>query len=87
MHSNIQDADEGTLYNLQLETRAHVFSSVQLLGAAYLGRGHGFQTWETSLEYAIRRYACILIASHLVSAKIPRFLFGDQKVRLQTSAD
>jgi hypothetical protein len=38
MYSNIQDADEGTRRNLQLETRAHVFSSVQLLGAASLSR-------------------------------------------------
>ena len=38
MYCNIQDADEGTQCNLQLETRAHVFSSVQLLGAASLSR-------------------------------------------------
>ena len=44
----------------------------------YLDRGHGFQTWETSPEYAIRSYA--YIALHLISVKIPRFLFGDQKV-------
>jgi hypothetical protein len=44
----------------------------------YLDRGHGFQTWETSPEYAIRSYA--YIALHLISVKIPRFLFGDEKV-------
>jgi hypothetical protein len=47
----------------------------------YLDRGHGFQTWETSPEYAIRSYA--YIALHLVPVKISRFLFGDQKVRLE----
>jgi len=45
----------------------------------YLDRGRGFQTWETSPEYAIRSYA--YIALHLISVKIPRFLFGDEKVR------
>ena len=52
----------------------------------YLDRGHGFQTWETSPEYAIRSYA--YIALHLISVKIPRFLFGDEKVcwdELQTN--
>jgi hypothetical protein len=44
----------------------------------YLDRGHGFQTWETSPQYAIRSYAYILL--HLVSVKIPILLFGDQKV-------
>ena len=73
IHSNNQDADEATRCNLQLETCPHVFSSVQLLGDAYLvgdaylDRGHGFQTWETSPEHAIRNYA--YIALHVVSVK------------------
>ena len=44
----------------------------------YLDRGHGFQTWETSPEYAIRSYA--YVALHLAPVKISRLLFGDQKV-------
>ena len=44
----------------------------------YLDRGHGFQTWETSPEYAIRSYAYIVL--HLISVKVPRLLFGDEKV-------
>lgn len=62
MYSNIQDCDE-------------VFNFWEPLH--YLDRGQGFQTWETSPEYAIRSYA--YIALHLVSVKIPRLLFGDQK--------
>ena len=38
MYSNIQDTDEGTRRNLQLETRTHVFSSAQLLEALSLSR-------------------------------------------------
>ena len=59
-----------------LLTRGLVFNFWEPLH--YLDRGHGFQTWETSPEYAIRSYA--YIALHLISVKIPRLLFGDQKV-------
>ena len=45
MHSNIQDADEGTLCNLQLETHAHVFPVFNfwesLISVAVMASGNG----------------------------------------------
>ena len=79
MYSNIQDCDEGMRDGRCLRlllTHPSVFNFWEPLH--YLDRGHGFQTWETSPEYAIRSYAYIVL--HLISVKIPRFLFGDDKV-------
>ena len=85
MYSNIQDCDEGMRCNpsfKHLLTHSSVFNFWEPLH--YLDRGHGFQTWETSPEYAIRSYA--YIALHLVSVKIPKFLFGDEKVCTKQAA-
>ncbi|KAI0068066.1 asparagine-linked glycosylation 9 protein isoform a [Artomyces pyxidatus] len=46
MYSNIQDCDEGKLFNFWEPLH-------------YLDKGYGFQTWETSPVYAIRSWAYI----------------------------
>lgn len=45
----------------------------------FLDRGYGFQTWETSPQYAIRSWAYILL--HIFPTGIANFLAKDQKVR------
>ncbi|KAJ3863018.1 glycosyltransferase family 22 protein [Lentinula novae-zelandiae] len=62
MYSNIDDCDE--VYNFW--EPLHFFD-----------RGYGFQTWETSPQYAIRSWAYILL--HIFPTTIARFLAQDQK--------
>ncbi|KAF9074855.1 glycosyltransferase family 22 protein [Rhodocollybia butyracea] len=62
MYSNIDDCDE--VYNFW--EPLHFFD-----------RGHGFQTWETSPQFAIRSWAYILL--HLPPTIVARFLAKDQK--------
>ncbi|KAJ4485792.1 glycosyltransferase family 22 protein [Lentinula aciculospora] len=62
MYSNIDDCDE--VYNFW--EPLHFF-----------GRGYGFQTWETSPQYAIRSWAYVLL--HILPTNIARFLAQDQK--------
>ncbi|KAJ3808814.1 glycosyltransferase family 22 protein [Lentinula lateritia] len=62
MYSNIDDCDE--VYNFW--EPLHFFD-----------RGYGFQTWETSPQYAIRSWAYILL--HILPTSIARFLAQDQK--------
>ena len=80
MYANIQDCDEGMRCSPWIKPSTYPHHSVFNFWEPlhYLDRGHGFQTWETSPEYAIRSYA--YIALHLISVKVPRFLFGDDKV-------
>ncbi|KAJ4485060.1 glycosyltransferase family 22 protein [Lentinula edodes] len=62
MYSNIDDCDE--VYNFW--EPLHFFD-----------RGYGFQTWETSPQYAIRSWAYVLL--HILPTSIARFLAQDQK--------
>ncbi|KAJ3916979.1 glycosyltransferase family 22 protein [Lentinula edodes] len=62
MYSNIDDCDE--VYNFWEPLH-------------FLDRGYGFQTWETSPQYAIRSWAYILL--HILPTSIARFLAQDQK--------
>ncbi|KAH7880989.1 glycosyltransferase family 22 protein [Lentinula edodes] len=62
MYSNIDDCDE--VYNFWEPLH-------------FLDRGYGFQTWETSPQYAIRSWAYILL--HILPTSIARFLARDQK--------
>ncbi|GLB35861.1 putative mannosyltransferase [Lyophyllum shimeji] len=62
MYSNIDDCDE-------------VFNFWEPLH--FLDRGYGFQTWETSPQYAIRSWAYILL--HLPAARAVTFLLGAEK--------
>ncbi|KAJ3750781.1 glycosyltransferase family 22 protein [Lentinula detonsa] len=62
MYSNIDDCDE--VYNFW--EPLHFFD-----------RGYGFQTWETSPQYAIRSWAYILL--HILPTSLARFLAQDQK--------
>ena len=80
MYSNIQDADEGTRRNLQLEKRTHVFSSAQLLEAISLSRSRP-RIPDMGDFTGTRIWSHVYIFLHLVSVNIPQLLFGDQKVR------
>ena len=80
MCSNIQDADEGTQRNLQLEKRTHVFSSAQLLEAVSLSRPRP-RIPDMGVFTGIRIWSYAYIVLNLVSVNIPQLLFGDQKVR------
>jgi hypothetical protein len=45
----------------------------------FFQKGHGFQTWEVTPQFAIRSWAYILF--HLPVSQIGNFLGGGQKVR------
>ncbi|KAJ3844927.1 glycosyltransferase family 22 protein [Lentinula raphanica] len=62
MYSNIDDCDE--VYNFW--EPLHFFD-----------RGYGFQTWETSPQYAIRSWAYILL--HILPTTVARFLAQNEK--------
>ncbi|RPD65012.1 glycosyltransferase family 22 protein [Lentinus tigrinus ALCF2SS1-6] len=62
MYSGIQDCDE-------------VFNFWEPLH--YLWKGHGFQTWEASPEYAIRSWAYILL--HYLPVKVSATFIGPDK--------
>ncbi|KIK70667.1 glycosyltransferase family 22 protein, partial [Collybiopsis luxurians FD-317 M1] len=62
MYSNIDDCDE--VYNFWEPLH-------------FLDNGYGFQTWETSPQYAIRSWAYILL--HILPANVAHFLAQDQK--------
>ena len=88
MFSNIQDCDEGqriplTGTNFLTSDKARsVYNFWEPLH--YLEHGFGFQTWETSPDYAIRSWAYILL--HLPFSRAATFLAGDSKVSLTRSS-
>lgn len=72
MYSNIQDCDEGlsirrSLGSFSLSDLSIVFNYWEPLH--YLYKGYGFQTWETSPQYAIRSWAYTLL--WLFPSKVP----------------
>ena len=64
MYSNLQDCDEGLFIlccsrSLLLSDPFTVFNYWEPLH--YLYKGYGFQTWETSPQYAIRSWAYTIL--------------------------
>lgn len=86
MYSNIDDCDEGLKF-LQLSESKFIF--VILVYNFWeplhsLDRGYGFQTWETSPQYAIRSWAYILL--HLLPVRVAGFIIsGADKVSYLTT--
>ncbi|KAJ3504710.1 hypothetical protein NLJ89_g7791 [Agrocybe chaxingu] len=66
MYSNINDCDEGQIYNFWEPLH-------------FLDQGYGFQTWELSPAYALRSWAYILL--HFIPPRLGRLLVaGDKRV-------